>query len=85
MGADQWYLGAGATKDRGNIFGYVGRPSFGATNLAKVLDLTVAYDINQHINLNAYYAHAWGDDVIENIYSRDDDANFFYFEMKLKF
>jgi hypothetical protein len=82
---DRWYMGAGATRDRGNIFGYIGRPSFGDTDLANVLDFTIAYDFNQHINLNAYYGHAWGDDVIENIYSRDDDANFFYFEMKLKF
>jgi hypothetical protein len=82
---DRWYMGAGATQNRGNIFGYIGRPSFGGKNLAKVLDLTVAYDVNKHINLNGYYAHAWGDDVIENSYSRSENANFFYFEMKLQF
>jgi hypothetical protein len=78
-------MGAGATRDRENIFGYIGRPSFGDTDLAKVLDLTVAYNFNKHINLNAYYGRAWGDDVIDNIYARDDDANFFYLELGLKF
>lgn len=82
---DRWYMGAGATRDRENIFGYIGRPSFGDTDLAKVLDLTVAYNFNKHINLNAYYGRAWGDDVIDNIYARDDDANFFYLELGLKF
>jgi hypothetical protein len=82
---DQWYLGAGATRDRGNIFGYIGRPSFGDTDLANVLDLTVAYEVNNHMNLNAFYGYAWGDDVIENIYSRNDDASFYYIEMELKF
>jgi hypothetical protein len=78
-------MGAGATRRRGNIFGYIGRPSFGSTDLAKALDISVKYDLNKHININAYYAHAWGDDVVENIYTKDDDADFFYFELALKF
>jgi len=82
---DRWYMGAGATRRRGNIFGYIGRPSLGSTDLAKVLDISVNYDLNKHINLNAYYGHAWGDDVVENIYTKDDDADFFYFELALKF
>ncbi|MBW1823573.1 MAG: hypothetical protein JRI87_03265, partial [Deltaproteobacteria bacterium] len=48
------------TRRRGNIFGYIGRPSFGSTDLAKVLDISVKYDLN-------------------------DDADFFYFELALKF
>lgn len=82
---DRWYMGGGATRDRQNIFGYIGRPSFGNTDLAKVLDLTVVYDLNKHVNLNAYYGRAWGDDVIENIYHKNHDANFFYFELALMF
>jgi hypothetical protein len=31
--ADFWYQGAGATQDAGSIFGYVGRPSGGSTDL----------------------------------------------------
>ena len=82
---DRWYMGAGTTRRRGNIFGYIGRPSFGSTDLAKVLNISVKYDLNKHINLNAYYGHAWGDDVVENIYTKDDDADFFFFELALKF
>ena len=82
---DRWYMGAGATREHGNIFGYIGRPSFGKSNLATVFDLMAVYNVNKYISLNAYYGHAWGDDVIENIYRRDDDADFFFFEMALKF
>ena len=78
-------MGAEATRRRGNIFGYIGRPIFGSTDLAKVLDFTIIYILNKHINLNAYYAHAWGDGVVEKIYTKDDDADFFYFELALKF
>jgi hypothetical protein len=78
-------MGAGATRNRKNIFGYIGRPSFGNTDLATVLDFTVVYNLNKHVNLNAYYGRAWGDDVIEDTYLRDDNANFFYFELALKF
>ena len=82
---DRWYMGSGATRRRGTIFGYIGRPSFGSRDLAKLLDISINYDLNKHINLNAYYGHAWGDDVIENINTEDDDADFFFFELGLKF
>ena len=82
---DLWYMGAGATQRSGNIFGYTGRPSFGDRNLAKMLDLSMMYDFNTHINLNAYYGHAWGNDVVENIYTRNDSADLFFLELTLKF
>jgi len=82
---DRWYVGPGANRDRGSIFGYSGRPSFGDSDLAKLIDLSVVYDIASYISLEAYYGHAWGDDVIENIYKRDDEADFFLLELRLKF
>ena len=56
---DRWYMGSGATRRRGTIFGYIGRPSFGSKDLAKLLDISVSYIFNKNINLNAYYGHAW--------------------------
>jgi len=82
---DRWYAGPGANRDRGSIFGYSGRPSFGDSDLAQLIDLSLVFDISTHINLEAYYGHAWGDDVIENIYERDDEADFFMLELRLKF
>ena len=78
-------MGSGPTRRRGTIFGYIGRPSFGSTDLGKVLDISVRYDLNKHLNFNACYGHAWGGDVVENIYAKDADADFFFFELGLKF
>ncbi len=82
---DRWYMGAGATKENGNIFGYIARPASGDADLAKVLDLMVVYNFNKHIAFNTYYGHVWGDDVIKNTYGTDDDADMFFFELNLKF
>ena len=78
-------MGAGATRESGKIFGYIGRPSFGNTDLARVLDLMVIFNLNKHLSFNAYYGHVWGGDVIENVYRSDDDADMFFVEMGLKF
>ena len=77
--------GAGTIRRRGNIFGYIGRSSFGSTDLAKALDISAMYDLNKHINLNFYYGYAWGGGVVENIYTKDADADTTYFELSLKF
>jgi len=82
---DRWYMGAGATRDNGNIFGYIARPSAGNADLGKVLDLMVVLTLNRHVSCNAYYGHVWGDDVIEDVYGSDDDADMFFFELNLKF
>jgi len=82
---DRWYVGPGANRERGNIFGYTGRPSFGDSDLAKLIDLMITINVNKYVSLEAYYGHAWGDDVIENIYERDDEADFFMLELRLKF
>ena len=78
-------MGAGATRKDGNIFGYIARPTGGDTDLAKVLDLMVVFNLNKHVSFNAYYGHAWGGDVIRNVYGTADDADMFFFEMALKF
>jgi hypothetical protein len=81
---DLWYMGAGATKKEGNIFGYVGRPSLANKSLANVWEITLSYDINENLNINGYYAHLFGKEIIEEIY-RGNDGDFAYLEFNLKF
>jgi hypothetical protein len=79
---DRWYMGAGPTQNDGPVFGYIGRPSFGDRDLATVLELTAIMNISKHVVATAYYAHAFGNDVVSNVYTEDDDADFCYFELK---
>ena len=75
-------MGAGPTQNDGPVFGYIGRPSFGDRDLATVLELTAIMNITKHVVATAYYAHAFGGDVVDNVYSKDDGADFCYFELK---
>jgi hypothetical protein len=80
---DKWYAGAGATKKRG-VFGYAGRPSQGEDDLAKLFDFTLIYKLNKYLKSLVYYSHIFGDDIIEKTF-RNDDADFFYVELKFSF
>ncbi|MBM4311029.1 MAG: hypothetical protein FJ119_08805 [Deltaproteobacteria bacterium] len=82
---DRWYMGAGATKERGNIFGYIARPTGGSASLAKILDLTTIVNFNKYVFCMAYYAHAWGGDIIRNVYGSRDEADLFFLELTLRF
>jgi hypothetical protein len=81
---DRWYMGAGPTQKNGTIFGYIARPSFGDDNLATVCELTTMYTFSKHISGTLYWGHAFGNDVIENIYN-EEDGDFFFMEMSVKF
>ena len=52
--ADRWYLGAGATQERGTNFGYGARTSSGSTNLGTVVQGSVSYRINSHWSVNGF-------------------------------
>jgi len=80
---DLWYFGAGATR-RDRIFGYGGRPSLGNKSLLNLIEFTISYNLTKNLNLNAYYSHLFGNEVVQEIY-RGDDADFWYLEAKLKF
>ncbi|MEJ2365758.1 MAG: alginate export family protein, partial [Deltaproteobacteria bacterium] len=81
---DLWYMGSGPTREN-DIFGYIGRPSGGDDELARVLGLTTVYTYNEHFSGTFFYGHAFGGDVVQNIYTKDDDANFFYLQVNLRF
>jgi hypothetical protein len=82
---DLWYMGAGPTQKSGNIFGYIGRPSGNHRDLATVLEIVAGYTFSPNFSANLYYGHAFGKDVIENIYDGDSSGDFFSIEFRAQF
>ncbi len=81
---DLWYQGAGATlEDRQAGFGYVGRPAFGKRNLFQLIETSLSYTVNKHVNVNVFFAHVFGNSIVDRIFT-GDAANFGYIEMTLK-
>ena len=83
--SDLWYMGTGPTQSSGSVFGYIGRPSNGATSLSKEASMMVSYQHSKRLDFQVFYAHVWGDDVIENIYSTQANADYLSFETHFKF
>lgn len=84
--ADLWYQGGGATlanRDRADGFGYSGRPANGHHNLFQVIETSLGYDWNEHINTNVYYGHIFGGGVVNDIFD-GNQADFGYFEFTLR-
>ena len=75
---DLWYLGGGAFDNK--VFGYVGRPSGGATSLASVADVSADWQATSNVDLNFYYAYAQGKKVVEAIYPEDRNMQYGYVE-----
>jgi len=88
---DAWYQGSGMT--RGDIFGFKPlRPAGGFDNddLGTMWDLSLFIKNICNYNgvsmgLDLYYSHVWGDDVVEEIFTEDDDLDFFYAEFRFTF
>ncbi|HEY0303469.1 MAG TPA: alginate export family protein [Longimicrobiales bacterium] len=78
---DLWYAGGGAFE--AETFGYAGRPSNGADDLARLFDLSADVRVNNNISINVYGALARGGDVIDRIYT-DRNASFGYIELELR-
>ena len=82
---DRWYMGSGPTQKKGSIFGYLARPANGKDDLAQELDVILNYAVNSHCSLVFSYSHIFGKDVIKNIYSEDNSADYVSLEAQLKF
>ena len=83
---DLWYVGSGATlenRDRPEGFGFPGRPANGRRDLFRVLETSIGYDWNTHLNTNLYYGHVFGGDVVRGIFD-GNDADYGYFELTLR-
>ncbi len=66
--ADRWYAGAGATQQRGRLFGLVARPSGGETGLGRVVEGMADYTINRHLSVNGYVGHMRGGPVVQSLF-----------------
>jgi Alginate export len=75
---DLWYLGGGAFDNK--VFGFVGRPSNGATSLASVFDASANWQATSHVGLDFYYAYAQGKTVAAAIYPTGRNMQYGYVE-----
>ena len=82
---DRWYMGTGPTQNAGAIYGYLGRPSQGDDALSAETSIMVTWDFNPQWSINVFYCHVWGDDVIENLYPEENDADYASLELTFKF
>ncbi len=82
---DLWYMGSGPTQESGNIFGYLGRPAHGNDDLSQEFDLLVNYKLNPHLTLLGSYSHIFGGDVVEGVYTENDDADYLAVALSLEF
>ena len=63
----------------------MGRTSNNEDDLGKLWDITLTYAVNANVTISTYYGHFFGDNVIERIYTNDDDADLAYVEILFKF
>ena len=81
---DRWYLGSGAMHD--NIADdYAARSSNGESNLGKLLDATVIWNVNPDVTLLVYYGHFMGDDVVKRFFTTQRRNDLVYAEMTFSF
>ncbi len=83
-GRDRWYAGAGATRQRGTIFGYGARPTGGASELGRVVEVGASYAPRPWIKLSTFYGRIFGREAVKASFARDDDLDFFYLELTLR-
>jgi len=83
--ADRWYMGTGPTQKRGQISGYIPRPTGGSDALSQEASIMLNYALNPHCNLVAFYCHVWGEGVVKNIYEDENEADYVSVEMQFRF
>jgi nitrate ABC transporter ATP-binding subunit len=81
---DRWYVGSGATQERGQLFGYVGRNGQGKRGVGQLIDASVTYSPTPTMSVNGYYGHVIGGSVVQAIYA-GTSANFGSVEVEVKF
>jgi alginate export protein len=80
---DLWYSGGGAFQP--STFGYTGRPSNGARNLATLLDASAEYAVNPHAAVGIYGGLVRAGTVVESTYPKSSNAQFGYVELTVRF
>jgi hypothetical protein len=79
---DLAYFGGGATKN--DFFGYGGVNGNGRINLAQLIHFMLTVRPTAFLTLNGFYAHAWGQGVINQAFA-GRDANYGFLEAVLAF
>lgn len=67
--ADRWYAGAGATQQRGRLFGLVARPSGGVSGLGQIYEGMADFTVHRHLSVNGYVGHMRGGPVVRSIFA----------------
>jgi alginate export protein len=78
---DLWYQGGGAFQAL--TFGYTGRPSNGASSLARLADLSVDVPVSPHLAVSGYVGYAAGQPVTDAIYG-GGGARLVYLELLVR-
>jgi hypothetical protein len=82
---DLWYMGSGPTQKHGQIFGYIGRPSNGYSDLANEFDFMASYNVNPHLKAIAWYSRVFGGSVVDGVYNKDGNADYASIEVVVEF
>jgi len=69
--SDHWYSGTGATARRGEFFGYIGRPSGGATRLAALAQIAAEATVRRRWTLKAAIGVARGGGVVRRLFANN--------------
>lgn len=81
---DAWYVGSGATQNRGTAFGYSTRPSNGARALVTIAEGSADYAVSRHWSVNGYLSIGRGGDVVRRAFA-GRTLTFGYVENVLQF
>lgn len=81
---DLFYGGSGATSRSGS-FGYFGRNGGGSSSVGELVDVSFSHTINKYFSWSAYYAHAFGSNVVGNAYRLKSDADYGFVEVMASF
>ena len=82
--ADLWYIGSGATLERGGAFGYSGRRSNGSRALGTSIETAADLTLTPWWSVNAFVGHVRGGPVVTGTF-RDRRFWFAYVEQVLRF
>ena len=81
--SDLWYAGGGAFNE--TVFGFQGRPSGGAKDLATLADIGADRAFGPLLNVGAYFGAVFGSDVVRSVHPTGDDGKFLYLEVTRRF
>lgn len=81
---DLFYGGLGPTS-RSGAFGYSGRSSSGKSDVGQLVDISFTHTLNKQLSWRFYYGHAFGGDVVKNIYQGKKDIDMIYIDFNLVF